>query len=359
VLTNALDDADTSSLVVRTARSYHAGVLNGKTTEPEPPKKDAKKEVPRGGFIAPDPAPDTATLTQNLLDLVGLLSPDLVILHGGDWKANVGVARANPESAIIDLDQPTPCLSENGQPDTTGECLGGTAALPSNYSATEFAVEEGAYLAGVIAARESKGGSLGIISGSTECLECDRYVTGFINGALSVEPEIDIQLGVISGDEVGGFGDEASAKTYAEAFLEVYEPTVLLPVGRGATMGMVEAACEAGVNVIGAGVDISAERPDFAQQNCVLMSIVPDVARAIEEAMFFFATGGSEPITTYDLQGGGVRVTDEWRLAPTKRVDTNDFYAAAEVAVLTDQVEPCPDGCGVFPPPAEGTEPAA
>jgi hypothetical protein len=41
-------------------------------------------------------------------------------------------------------------------------------------------------------------------------------------------------------------------------------------------------------------------------------------------------------------------VTDEWRLSSTKRVDTNDFYAEADLAVRTGQVEPCPDGCGVF-----------
>jgi basic membrane lipoprotein Med (substrate-binding protein (PBP1-ABC) superfamily) len=288
-----------------------------------------------------------------VLDLAGASSPDLMVVHGGDWKANVGVARANPGTTIVDLDQPTPCLTVGGQPDSTGECAGGTGAVPGNYTAMEFAVEEGAYLAGVVAARESRGGALGIISGSPECLECDRYVTGFINGALSVEPEIEIQFGYISDDEVGGFGDAASAKTYAEAFLDIYQPTVLLPVGRGATMGMVEAACEAGVQVIGAGIDIGAERPDFARE-CVMMSITPDITRAIEEAMFFFSSGSNPPVTTFDLQGGGVGVTDEWRLSSTKRVDTNDFYAAAELAVKTDQVEPCPDGCGVFPPQSDG-----
>ena len=347
VLTNALDDAALNELVVRTARNYQE-LMGAKTSAPKVQKKDSKKDVEPGGFISSDPYADTDSLTQAALDLVGESSPDLMVISGGDWKANVGIARANTGTTIVDLNQPIPCLAESGQPDLTGECTEQTAVQPGNYAVMEFAVEEGAYLAGVVAARESRGGSLGIISGSADCLECDRYVTGFINGALSVEPDIEIEVGYISDDEVGGFSDEASAKTYAEAFLEVYQPTVLMPVGRGTTMGMVEAGCEAGVKVVGAGVDITAERPDLDRE-CVMASITPDVARAVEEAMFLFSTGANPPVVTYDLQGGGVNITDEWRLSATKRVDTNDFYAEAEIAILTDQVEACPEGCGVFP----------
>ncbi len=355
VITNALDDSDTNARVERTARRYQEA-LGGKTTEPEVPKKDAKKETPRGGFKAFAPFGDTAQVTQAVLDSIGRFDPSLVLVSGGDWKANVGIARANSSAFIIDINQPEACLTETGQPDLTGECLGG-ANVPGNYGAVEFAVEEGAYLAGVVAARESRGQPLGIISGSTDCLECDRYVTGFINGARSVEPDIDIQLSYLADDEVSGFGDQASAKTFTEAFLDVYQPGVLLPVGRGAAMGMVEAACEAGVMVIGAGIDISTERPDL---DCVVLaSITTDTDRAVEESMFLRSTGENPPVLRYDLAGGGVGVTDEWRLSSTKRVDTNDFYDAAEIAILTDQVDPCPDGCGRFIPEPQSEEPVA
>ncbi len=346
VLTSALDDADLNALVLRAARGYQ-DQLGGKTSAPEQPKKDSKKGAAPGGFISSDPFAETDAITQAALDLAGELNPRLMIISGGDWKANVGIARANPETTIVDLDQPLPCLDENGQPDLTRQCLGAEGTMPGNYAAIEFAVEEAAYLAGVVAARESRGGSLGIITGSFDCIACDRYITGFVNGARSVEPEIEIELGYISEDEVGGFSDEASAKTFAEAFLDVHQPTVLLPVGRGATMGMVEAACEAGVKVIGTGMDITAARPDLDDE-CVMASITTDVARAVEEAMFFFSQGSNPSVTTFDLQGGGVGITDEWRLSSTKRVDTNDFYAEAELAIQTGQVEACPDGCGVF-----------
>ncbi|MEX1336509.1 MAG: BMP family ABC transporter substrate-binding protein [Candidatus Limnocylindrales bacterium] len=349
VVTNALDPGNYNALVTGTAKSYHSERLGGRDKPPVEPKKNANKQPPPGGWIERGPVEGTDTVTQAALSLAGEESPNLMLVSGGDWTANVGIARLNPSTTILDLNAPTPCLDESGRADASAECIAGAEAAPGNYRAIEFAVEEGAYLAGVIAARESRGMPLGIISGALDCLECDRYVTGFINGARSVEPEIEIELAYLADDEVAGFGDGASAKTYAEAFIEVYQPGVLLPIGRGATMGMVEAACEADVKVIGAGIDISAERPDF-RQSCVMTSIVPDVARAVEEGMYYFSTGGGPPVITYDLSGGGVTMTEEWFVSPTKRVDTNEFFDAAKLAIQTDQVEPCPDGCGVFAP---------
>lgn len=339
VLTNSLDASEMNELVTNTVKSYHNAGLGGKVKKPASPKKDDDKEVPRGGLYTFDPFDDTTAVTRRALDLAGGFNPNLMVISGGEWQANVGIARANSGTVIVDLHQPASCLSENGQPDATGECVG---AVPSNYSAVDFAVEEGAYLAGVVAARESRDQPLGIISGYAGCVECERYVTGFVNGALSVAPDIEIIRAYLADDEVSGFGDEASAKTYAEAFLDVYQPSVLMPVGRATNMGMVEAACEAGVMVIGTGVDIGTQRPDL---DCVMASITTDTKRAIEEAMFFFSTGENTPLTRYDINNGGVSVTDEWRLATTKRVDTNDFYLEAETALRTGQVLPCPDGC--------------
>jgi len=356
VVTNALDGDATNALIERTARNYQGARLGGKTSEPEIPKKNAKKQTAPAGFMTFSPFEGTDEVTQAALDVAGEFSPDLIIISGGDWKANVGIARSNPGVVIIDINQPAPCLTDTGQPDLTGECAAIDGSAGGNHTVMEFAVEEGAYLAGVVAARESRGQPLGIISGSRECLDCDRYVTGFINGAQSVEPGVEIELAYLADDEVSGFGDESSAKIFAEAFIDVYQPGVLLPVGRGATMGMVEAACEAGVMVIGAGIDIGAVRPDL---DCVMASVTKDSARAVEEAMFFFSSGENPSVITYDLDGGGVAVTDEWRLSSTKRVDTNEFYDAAELAILTGQAEPCPDGCGLLIRELEVDEAAA
>jgi basic membrane lipoprotein Med (substrate-binding protein (PBP1-ABC) superfamily) len=358
VVTNDLDADDYNALIGRTAKNYHNAKLGGKITEPARPKKNKpNQEVPRGGWIEPDPFAGTNAVTEATLDIAGREDPDYIIVSGGDWASGVGIARTNPSTAILAINAPAPCLDENGRADPTRECANEDARAPGNYRTIEFAVEEGAYLAGVVAARESRGQPLGIIAGALDCLECDRYVTGFITGARSVEPDIEIVLQYLADDEVAGFGDEASAKTYAETFIEVYQPGVLLPVGRGAVMGMVEAACEAEIKVIGAGVDVSAERPDF-RQSCVVASIVPDVARAVEESLYLWSTPSEagDQIVTYDLAQGGIRLTDEWFSSPTKRVDTNEFFDTAKLAIETDQVDACPDGCGVFAPEPETEE---
>lgn len=352
VVTNSLDDAGLNELITQTAKSYHSDGdrLGGKGSAPVQPKKNKPdKAVPRGGFINPGSFEGTDAVTGAVIDITGESEPNLVIVSGGDWKSNVGIARSKSGSTILEINGPGACVDADGRADATGECAGEASVIPGNYGAMEFAVEEGAYLAGVVAARESRGQPLGIIAGAPDCLECDRYVTGFINGARSVEPGIDIELAYQADEEIAGFSDKATARTYAETFIDVYQPSVLLPVGRGATMGMVEAACEAGVKVIGTGSDISAVAPQY-RRTCVMASIVPDVARAVEEAMYLFSSGQNPPLITYDLAEGGITVTDEWRTSPTKRVDTNEFYDEAELAILTGQVEACPDGCGMFPP---------
>lgn len=355
---NSLDDAQVNARVERTMKAYIEDPLGGKTEPPAKRKKNAKRERVPGGLYAPETVEGRMDVTEATLELAAKSAPDLIIVSGGDWQSNIGIARSNPGTTFLDLNQPLACVTETSLPDTTGTCAGGEEAIPGNYAATEFAVEQGAYVAGVVAAREVRDRGLGIITGSLDCLECDRYVTGFVNGARSVNPGVEIEIAVLADDEIAGFSDPATAKTYAETFIEVYQPGVLMPVARGATMGMVEAACEAEIKVIGAGVDVSAERPDF-RQNCVMASIVPDVSRAVEEALYFWSRGENPKVNTYDLARDGVTMTDEWRVSPTKRVDTNEFHDAARLAIETGQVEACPDGCGVFAPSPEAGEPAA
>ena len=215
IITNSLDDADYNALVTRTARAYINTKLGGKIAPPVEPKKNSKKKQqatpPRGGLITMDPLEGTDAVTDATLDVAGSSDPDVIIVSGGDWRSNVGIARRNPSTAILDINAPGPCLDEDGRSDDTGECVGSVDSAPGNYGATEFAVEEGAYLAGVVAARESRGQPLGIIAGALDCLECDRYVTGFITGARSVEPEVEIKLEYLADDEVAGFSDAASA----------------------------------------------------------------------------------------------------------------------------------------------------
>ncbi len=340
VVTNALDDEATNALVEKTVREYHAKLGGRDRDAAAKPKKN--KEQPVGGMLAIPPLPDTDRVTQAVLDVTGKFRPDLVVVSGGDGQTNAGIARSSENSVIVDLGQPLPCVTSTGQPDPSGECAGSAFAIPFSYAAVEYAVEDAAYLAGVVAARLSRD-SIGVISGYEGCRECERYVQGFINGARSVEPEIVIETAYLANDEVGGFSDGESAKTFTEAFLDVYQPDVLLPVGRAATPGMIEAACDAGVYAIGTGWDVRATRPNL---DCVMASVTKDVERGITDAMYLFSSGQNRPVMTYDLANGGVALTDEWSRIATLPVDTDEFYQEADRMIRTGEIEACPDECG-------------
>lgn len=327
VLTNALDDAGTNALIEQTAQDYHV-LLGGKV--------GGKK----GGWQVLPPLPSTDDVIEGLL-AVSQERPTVAIISGGDGQANVGIARGFSDTVFIDLGQPLPCVTEDGQPDPSGTCAGGEFGVPFNYTAVDFAVEDGAYLAGLLAAAASRNDRIGIISGAGECQECNRYVRGFVNGARSVDPGIDIQLAYLANDEVSGFGDPVSAKTFARAFIDVYQPDVLLPVGRGATIGMVEAACEAGnVLAIGTGTDVAATNPDLA--GCVLTSVIKDVAGAIRDVMYTFAERETLRVVEYDLVDDRIAVRWPRQSLP---VDTAERYQAAETGILTGQIDSCPGDC--------------
>jgi basic membrane lipoprotein Med (substrate-binding protein (PBP1-ABC) superfamily) len=331
VITNGLDDARINRAIEQTAKDFHVE-LGGRT--------DSKDE--QEYWLPEPPRPDSAGVTDAVLK-IAQEQPSVVIISGGDGQANVGVARNFDVTTFIDLGQPLPCVTEDGQPDPSGTCAGGEFGLPFNYTAVDFAVEDGAYLAGLLAAAASRNDRLGIISGAADCVECNRYIHGFVNGARSVDPEIDIQLAYLADDEATGFGDAASARTFTEAFLDVFQPDVLLPIGRGVSTAMIEAVCAAGdVLAVGTGVDVAAANPDLAQ--CVLTSVSKDVVGAVEESMYGFAQGEAPRIITYGLTDGRVSVAQ-----PTQSglpVDTAERYKAAETGILTGQIDTCPGNCG-------------
>ena len=337
VITSSLDDAATNRLIEASARAFHleagGNISNNK----------------KNGWFPQDPLPSAERITETLLDVVQD-QPDVVVISGGDPLADVGVARNFPDTHVIDLGQAAPCVTEDGKPDPSGTCAGGVDRIPFNYTAVDFAVEDGAYLAGLLAAQASRNDRLGIISGASDCGECNRYVHGFVNGARSVKPQIAISLAYLATDEADGFGDAASAREFTEVFIDVRQPDVLLPIGRGATMSMVEAACDAGsVLTVGTGIDIAAADPVLAE--CILASITKDLAAAVTETTYAFARGEADTVVTYDLVDDRIAVTWPRQTLP---VGTIEIFDSTKTGILTGQIETCPDDCSApFGAPAQ------
>ena len=270
---------------------------------------------------------------------------DLVVISGGDGQGTVGFAKAYPETVFFDIDQPLPCVTGDGRADPSGTCEGGAGAIPFNYMAVDFDTDQAAYLAGIIAAAASRDDTLGIISGTADCPDCNRTIEGFVLGARSVKPDIEVHLAYLAdeGEDVA-FGDPVSAKSFAKAFIDVYQPDVVLPLAGSGSRGIIEAACEAEILAVGTDIDVSAARPELAE--CIVTSITKDYEYAVRESVFSWANGELAPEWRLGLADGHVGVTDEWTRLPGLPVDLAERYAEAEQAVITGQVETCPVDCG-------------
>ena len=216
----------------------------GGTTE-GPKAEDKKAEGKKAGLDSVS-LPSTEKVVLAARD-AGEKGYDLVVISGGDSQGTVGFAQAYPETFFFDIDQPLPCVTGDGRADPSGTCEGGVGALPFNYVAVDFDTDQAAYLAGVIAASASRDDILGIISGTADCPDCNRTIEGFVLGARSVKPDIEVHQAYLADEgEAVAFGDPTSAKTFAKAFIDVYQPDVILPLTGSGSRGVIEAACEAG-----------------------------------------------------------------------------------------------------------------
>lgn len=286
------------------------------------------------------------------------LGYDIVVMTGGDSQSTVGTAGLFPETAFVDIGQPRPCVTDDGRPDPSGACTGGSEGIPFNYSNISFSVDEGAYLAGIVAASASPNDRIGIISGLADCDECRTYIEGFTLGAKSVKPAIEIELAYLADDDiVAGFGATTAGKVFAEAFINVYQPDVLFPLAGAGTAGMIEAACDANIAAIGSEIDISANYPDLEQ--CVYTSIVKDLDRAVHDSIVDVANDTRARERVFDLNNGGVMATEEWRQVPGLPVDLQPRLDTARQEIQVGLLDTCPTQCPMRERPVAAPSPEA
>ena len=119
---------------------------------------------------------------------------------------------------------------QTGVPTLVGE--NPAAAQPGLVANWKVALESGAYLAGVLAAKESKAHKLGIVI-SADVAPWIRQAGGFVAGARSVEPGIEITLAQISQN---GFADVAGGKRVTNAEIAA-GADVIFGMGDGASFG--------------------------------------------------------------------------------------------------------------------------
>ena len=165
----------------------------------------------------------------------------------------------------------------------------------NNVFAYEAASDQGGYVNGVVAASLSQSGVIGVV-GPIETGDAKLYVDGFVLGAQSVNPDIDVNV-----NWIGSFSDVAlaaeAANTHISAGADVLTGTAQMVVG---AIGIAE---ESGVLWFGTQSDQSSLAPSIVVANQVyrwdvvlveMLTLIADGTYGGQAFRIELANGGEE-----------------------------------------------------------------
>ena len=199
----------------------------------------------------------------------------------------------------------------NDNPDAQLALIDSEVDAP-NVANILFKEQEGAYLAGVVAASMSQTGKIGFVGG-VDIPVINRFHAGFVEGAKSVNPDIEIQV-----NYTGAFDDASKGKIAANGMYSSGVDIIFHAAG-GTGNGVFSEAKErkakdanANVWVIGVDADQYAEGQVDAATNITLTSMLKGVDKAVIDVSTK-AKNGEFPggtTTVYGLAEDGVGLAD-------------------------------------------------
>ena len=198
-------------------------------------------------------------------------------------------AKANPDIQFIGLDQSI-CVDANGDPDPTFACAGDAATLLPNYQGLIFNEAQAGYLAGIVAATLSETGVIGAVGGIESVPPVKAYIGGYMNGALSVNPDIEVLISYVSEDITTAFNDPTTGASLAEQMIG-QDADVIFQVAGLSGQGALEAACDADIYGIGVDTDQALALPNLT---CIVTSAEKKLVDAVSEAIQRVADGTAE-----------------------------------------------------------------
>jgi len=232
-------------------------------------------------------------VTQNISDYANNIQQfvdadfDVIVtvgfLIGTDTAA---AAKANPDIKFIGVDQGI-CVDAEGVSDPTFTCAGDAATLLPNYQGIVFAEAEPGYLAGIVAASLSTSGTIGAVGG-TNVPAVVNYWRGYENAAKAINPDITVLYQETDPDPAKGFNDPAKGRTIGEQFIG-QGADVLFQIAGLTGQGVLEAACDAGINGIGVDVDQALSIPTLA--GCIVTSAEKKLKDTVQAVVTSVADG--------------------------------------------------------------------
>jgi basic membrane protein A len=229
---------------------------------------------------------DPADYAQNLQTFIDQGYQIIVTYGFALGNATAIAAKENPDVWFIGLDQPV-CVDENGDPDPTFACAGDAAELLPNYQGLIFTESQAGYLAGIVAGTITETNVIGTVGGIESIPAVKLYIGGYHNGALSVNPDVEVLIQYVSEDITTAFNDPATGAALAEQMIG-QDADVIFQVAGLSGQGALEASCDADIYGIGVDVDQALALPG---ETCIVTSAEKKLVDAIDEAIQRVADG--------------------------------------------------------------------
>ncbi len=197
---------------------------------------------------------------------------DMVLAVGWEFENMTSIAAEYPNVKFI-------------WPDVTEE------NLPDNLECISYAQNEGAFLAGYLAASLSESGKVGMVGGMDNEVIRD-FLAGYLQGAAYADPEGEVRYGF-----TGDFDDVAAAKAQALSLADAGCDVIFHAAGASGT-GVFEAAAERDLYAIGVDSD-----QKYLNEDHIVASVVKNIGASLYNAVLAYWTDGS-------FEGGTVKQMD-------------------------------------------------
>jgi simple sugar transport system substrate-binding protein len=206
------------------------------------------------------------------------------------------------------------------------------AVTPNLISDIETQAQEVAYLAGVLAAKTTKTGTVGIVV-SGEPPTWNYMTVGFAEGVKATNPTAKVLYSVI-GD--AAYDDAAGAKRVTEQQLAA-GADIIFGMGDGASFGMIEAIRdhnEANADAPALFIDVIGDKTkDYS--DVLLTSVLFDYAGIYEQMIKDIEAGTFGKVYTMDVKNNGVRLLD---LPASVPQDVKDAVAKAQTDIVAGTI---------------------
>lgn len=198
-----------------------------------------------------------------------------------------------------------------------------SATKPGLVADVETSSQQGAYLAGVLAAKTTKTKTLGIVISAADT-NWFKQAGGFAAGAKSVAPDVKFRFAQIG---QAAYADSAGGKRVTAQVIAAGSD-VVFGMGDGASFGMMQAV-ETAKPPAGADkvffIDVIGDKSAIDKKNVLLSSVLWDFSQVFEQAIKDVGAG------TFGNQGYVVSVDNGISLLKTDKAPA-DAWAAVDEA---------------------------